>query len=360
MKLGIRALRAISLAALAAIALSACNGESKDDEEEDEDTASSSSSGAPIPGLPAMNGVQRPTAWFPPNWDQRASQAGAQATDADRTNATQQMYSVVPLQLFILGNDTELDENFQPAWVWWTALRSCEKGVQLVEDLSGEFGDRARGAASLTAAKNELRQYAATQPQEITLRFVAVLGQWDPNTGLFPISSVDVVSGVDPVKAEEALKGDSLQGGSVSIGNNDEGSFLNSITMRDYRFNCPGKAENTTQSFSLQINASINFGTPVTQYGQIRFVEPPKLPPLHMERDAAAAFAQSNAERKVLVTVTTAATRPSYVRYGSQLIIPGSLRKVVITNASNNTVIAQQDYAAPAPAPAATGTAPPT
>jgi hypothetical protein len=342
MKFDFRALRATSLVALTALALAACSGEPKDDEDEDEDTATTASAGGPpVAGIPGIVGdarLARPSAWFPSDWDDKTvAQTG---TDQDKANFN------VPLQLFALGNDDQLDEAFQPAWVWWTALRSCEKGAQLVEDLAGEFGDRARGAASLTAARKDIADWASKQPKQLTISFTANLGSWDAGSGMFPIGSVGPAMTVDPVKADEAVKGFRIVAGRASVQNSQDGSYISNVIAQDTHLQCPGKTEGTLQSINMQLSTQLHFGTPVTQYGQVRFVDPPKLPELKMDRDAAAAFAESNPERKVVVSVVVEARKPSFANYGS-LSVPVALVKAAIRD-SNGRVLAEKDYAASA------------
>src|SRR3546814_20812292 len=89
------------------------------------------------------------------------------------------MVAVTPFILWAVANDTLVTEAFEPIWVWYTAIRSCERGIQMSEDLAGEFGDRARGKAALTQARNELKAWAATQPRDMTLYFNAKNGQWN-------------------------------------------------------------------------------------------------------------------------------------------------------------------------------------
>src|SRR3546814_20243429 len=90
------------------------------------------------------------------------------------------MVAVTPFILWAVANDTLVTEAFEPIWVWYTAIRSCERGIQMSEDLAGEFGDRARGKAALTQARHELKAWAATQPRALNLHLPPKLGQLNP------------------------------------------------------------------------------------------------------------------------------------------------------------------------------------
>src|SRR3546814_6835944 len=70
------------------------------------------------------------------------------------------------------------------------------------EDLAGEFGDRARGKAALTQARNELKAWAATQPRDMALYFTAKLGQWNAADGSFQLQTPGVATTLKPQDLE--------------------------------------------------------------------------------------------------------------------------------------------------------------
>src|SRR3546814_2524739 len=70
------------------------------------------------------------------------------------------------------------------------------------EDLAGEFGDRARGKAALTQARNELKAWAATQPRDMTLYFTANLSHWNAADGSFPLPTPAVATTLTPQDLE--------------------------------------------------------------------------------------------------------------------------------------------------------------
>src|SRR3546814_3059806 len=95
------------------------------------------------------------------------------------------MVAVTPFILWAVANDTLVTEAFEPIWVWYTDIRSCERGIQMSEDLAGEFGDRARDKAALTQARHVLQARAATQPRDLTPYFTNKPGQTNAADGSF-------------------------------------------------------------------------------------------------------------------------------------------------------------------------------
>src|SRR5262245_2966511 len=67
-----------------------------------------------------------PSAWMPEDWDQEAyANAQISNTPEDVFKNRQLTLATVPFSLYMMGQDKSFNEEYQPLWVWWTALRSC-------------------------------------------------------------------------------------------------------------------------------------------------------------------------------------------------------------------------------------------
>src|SRR3546814_52289 len=136
-----------------ALVLAGCGGGSPAPEGGETKAAPSQTASASRAAVPADELVMPPS-WMPADWDRNVHGLGGKPMKADTEREfRQRMVAVTPFILWAVANDTLVTEAFEPIWVWYTAIRSCERGIQMSEDLAGEFGDRARGKAALTQAQ---------------------------------------------------------------------------------------------------------------------------------------------------------------------------------------------------------------
>jgi hypothetical protein len=285
--------------------------------------------------------------WMPADWDQNVF-GGAEYIDTqpaeDLLRWRQTMIFTVPITLWAIANDTLVDERFEPIWVWYTALRSCEKGIQMTEDLAGEFGDRERGKAALTTARNELKAWAATQPKEITLYFTAELGQWNERTGNFPLRNF---SDATTIPTKQALQFDQyFEGANVEAAPDADGvTRINHFQASLLAPECLSKDKTKIYKFEKLsqwwvIPGDVERGAG----GLVNYKERAAMPLLTMTREQAAAYAQRNPERKVEVSVTLAPMGESIVKGTDQSAIRTKIVRGSITDFNDGTVLVNQTY----------------
>lgn len=326
--------------------------------------------GAPAASETAANGAASATAaatsappaetllmapdWMPADWDRNAFRGDAYSpgTGFDLQpelvhDLRQEMQLTAPFTIWAVAHDTLIDERFEPVWVWWTALRSCERGIRMTEDLAGEFGDRARGKAALTTAREELKAYAATQPAEITLHVIANLGKWNEATGNFPLVTA-VHHGATSIDAREVEKlGQiSVPGAELQLGSDSRGEW----TLRQARASisdvaCVSADGQQLYRFSRQSQWYVVFGGAERGMGGlVNYTSAAQVPAPNMTRDAAAAFSQRNPERKVMVSITFGPGEPGFVVGVDHSAVRGVLRKAEVIDAIDGSVLATKTY----------------
>lgn len=343
-------------AASALVLLAACGGGSPAAGEAGEAGAPAAGEAAPAPApapaaSAATGGLQliNSPSWMPADWDRKvfwgAEREGRQPAE-DILKWRQQMIFTVPFTLWAVSNDTLVDEAFEPIWVWYTALRSCEKGIQMSEDLAGEFGDRARGKAALTTARNELKAWAATQPRDITLYFAAELGKWDESTGNFMITGLP--SKATTLRTQDAFKFDDFfDGATVEVwsdfktGRQAINHFQASLVAPE----CVSADGSMVYKFEKMSQWWVVFGDVDRGMGGLPLYKSHELlPAITMTREAAAAFAQRNPQRKVEFAVTFEPLGKSFVKGTDQSAIRAKFTKVTVADALDGSVLATQTY----------------
>ena len=290
-----------------------------------------------------------PVRWRPKEWDTRAHPMGRSEATGDKKQlqaSRQALIQKLPTYFYFMGNDTLLDENMQPIWIWWAAIKDCKKAEQIVTDLTTEFGDRERGSAELKAAYDGFKAWAKTQPNEATIYFKATLSDWNQNTGAFNYGDTSPAVLHDPSKLELPGRSDSLKGASVSIASyGAEANSLSSIMAHSTRIDC--STEDGKSYFEHQPNVTwvLRFGTPKAGWGNsASFSNAPKLPLVTMDRETAATFAQGNATREVQVAVTVAIGEGSWTsNNGRTMDRPGVLKAAVVTDPAGK-VLAKAEY----------------
>lgn len=356
----IEMMRATAVAAMM-LALAACGGGGETLTGGETATGSEAGLGASsaevaAPAAPAATaqaagsaGLIPSPSWMPADWDQKvfwgAEREGVQPAE-DILKWRQDMIFTVPFTLWAVSNDTLVDEKFQPIWVWYTALRSCQKGIQMTEDLAGEFGDRARGNAALTSARNELKAWAATQPRDMTLYFTAELGKWDDATGNFMITGLP--SKATTLRTKDALKFDDYFDGATAevwsdftVGRQALNHFQASLLAPE----CVSADGTKVYKFEKMSQWWVVFGDVDRGMGGLPLYKSHQLfPAIHMTREEAAAFAQRNPKRKVEYAVTFEPVGSSFVSGIDQSAIRAKFTRVAITDALDGSVLATQTY----------------
>lgn len=299
-------------------------------------------------GLPGAEQLAMPPSWMPAEWDRTVyPQSGELASPDPQFIAQRQqaMLNTVPFTLWAVANDTLVTEAFEPIWVWYTALRSCERGIQLSEDLAGEFGDRERGEAALTQARAHLKRWAATQPRQMTLYFTATLGQWNAQNGAFALQSPGQATTVRP--ADAARFDGYVDGATVQLWNSAD---VTQTSISHFQASllapqCPSSDGQRVYKFEKMSQWWVVFGEAERGMGGlVNYRSRPSLPPISMSREEAASFAQRNPERKVEVGVTFAPVGSSFVQGIDQSTIRAKFVKVTVADALDGSVLASKTY----------------
>lgn len=294
--------------------------------------------GDPAPQPAVAGKLLAPPGWMPEDWDMDAYGGSIHLADRNRPDYVldrrRDVQLNVPFTLWALAHDTVIDESFEPVWVWWTALRSCERGIGMMEDLAGEFGNRERGRTALTNARNEFKQFAATQPAQMTLYLTATLGQWDGTSSSFPLDKFGRASTIDAREVRRE-RGYTDAGAELEtyVGPHSAGKqHLTRIrTPYGADFACVSGDGKTGYDFRRQANWTVEFG---------EFQQAPLLPAVNMAREQAAEFSRRNPEREVMLSLAFGASTPS----PGQERVTGVLRKVVVTDMVDGSVLAEQAY----------------
>lgn len=243
---------------------------------------------------------------MPKGWDEKGflSASGKDIPEGQRIALkVQEAEASVPYMLYMFANDAGLDEQMEPVWAYWQAIRSCEKAEQLVDDLTSEFGDRTRGKAGIAAARKDFLDWAATQPKEITFNTWVTLGAWNQADGTFPVQNYGNVSTIDIEEAKK-LHPDFLDAIAPSIG-----TYASlRIDPNLIPFWCPSKDgksllryDTQQHGWRMQLGA---YDKKRSLPGVPNFSGFPGWPELKMDRDAAKAFSEANPTRRVHITFT--------------------------------------------------------
>lgn len=290
-----------------------------------------------------------PASWWPKEWDTKAHPMGRSESTGDKKQlqaSRQELIQKLPTYFYMMGNDSLLDEGMQPLWIWWAAIKDCKKAEQIVSDLTTEFGDRQRGASELKAAYDGFKAWAKTQPNEVTLYFKAELSDWNQSTGAFSYGTTHAAVLHDPSKIDLPGRGQNMRGASVSIGTyGEQANALSFIMAHSTRVECSTEDGKSYFTHEPGVTWVLRFGTPKPGWGNsASFSNAPKLPQVVMDRETAAAFAQSNADRSVQVALTVAMGEGSWTGdNGRSVDRPGVLKSAVVTDPAGK-VLAKADY----------------
>jgi hypothetical protein len=293
---------------------------------------------------PDPTGLVVPANWMPTDWDREVYSGSGELVDAETIlKSRQNMLNTVPFTLWAVANDTRVTEAFEPIWVWYTAIRSCARGIELNDDLAGEFGNRERGKAGLIKSRSDLKAWAATQPRELTLYFTAKLGQWNDATGTFQLQSLSTATTLRPqdVEAIDPYP----DGANVELWSDSTGQAINHFQASLIAPQCVSADKTKVYKFQRQSQWWVVFGDVDRGMGGLaNYKSREMLPAIAMTRDDAANFAQRNPERKVVVAVTFAPVGSSFVKGVDQSAIRAKFRQVTITDAADGSALASKTY----------------
>jgi len=284
---------------------------------------------------------------MPSDWDRNVcSGCGLSVKADDLLRFKQDMLGTTPFTLWAVANDTLVGESFTPIWVWYAALRSCQRGIQISDDLYSEFGDRAKGMAAVAQARRELKSWAATQPSEMTLYFTASLGQWNTAKGTFQLQQLGKATTLRPNSIERIYRDFPYpDGATVELWSGPEGQAINHFQASLAAPQCVGPDGRTIYKFEKWSQWWVVFGDARRGMGGlVDYRSRAFLPPVSMSREAAAAFARRNPGRKVEVAVTFAALGSSFVKGTDQPAIRARFTNVTIADAMDGTVLATRKY----------------
>lgn len=337
---------AIALALCVSIAQTGCGSKSPAVDDANSKTAES---GMALMAEPDGTGrelisLALPSAWMPEDWDTGFYVgAGAPLSPQNALAARQNLLNTAPFILWTIANDDRLTEAFEPIWVWYTAMRSCERGIALSEDLAGEFGNRERGEVALTKARNELKAWAATEPKAMTLYFPAKLGQWDAQVQAFSLQELGQATAVRPKAAVKP--GSYADGATVQLWTDGSAQAISHFQAATAVPECVSADGSKVYKFDRRSQWWVVFGDAERGMGGlVNYKSRAMLPPITMSREAAAAFAQRNPDRAVEVAVTFVPAGSTFVQYTDQSAIRAKLVMVVVSDAQDDEVLASQQY----------------
>lgn len=359
--LGVYMIKNISLRAAllgaAALSLVACGGETAPaatgaDAAGGAAPSADAKAGPTAPGAaaapaatPAGPTLVKPVAWMPADWDIETLYLRGDPPSETAYQNAQRFMADAPLAIWMLANQTMLDEEYQPIWVWWTAVKSCAKAEQLIEDLSGEFGDRERGKATLTEARNELLAFAATQPPELTVYFTSQLGQWNETTGKFPFGKLSGASAIPIEDLEPILKDKLYLGNSIQLYGSANGVALSDFRSSVSSLRCNSQDGQAYYEVSKQSQWRVVFGDVQRgMAGMPNYKTRFELPAVTMTRDEAAALAKSNPKRDVRVSVTFTRNGDGFQGQADDFMVRGSVKKVLVSDATTGATLVDQTY----------------
>lgn len=309
--------------------------------------ASVASLAAAVPSIDVWAKVPlvMPPSWMPDDWDRNVFPGNAANLDAgNRRNFQQDMLQITPLTLWAVANYNGAPaESYGLTMIWAAAVRSCERGGQMVDDLSGEFGDRNRGRAAIAQSQKDLKAWAATQPKEMTLYFTAKLGQWNQNTGAFPLQEARMATTIRPKLIER--DGFVWNGANIELGNDQNGPTINHFQSSLTEPACLSRDGRTLYKFPRLSQWWIVFGDAYIGFGGIpAWRSREYMPPVKLSREAAAALAQRNPQRKVEVAVTFVPAGTSYNDGRNQYYVRAKFKKVEVTDALTDAVLVSKTY----------------
>lgn len=286
-----------------------------------------------------------PTSWMPADWDANVFPSNESNLDAgNRRNFRQDMLQTTPLPLWAVANyNGGWAESTALVWTWAAAIRSCDRGGQIVDDLAGEFGDRNRGQAALVQSQKDLKAWAATQPKELTLYFTARLGQWNQATGAFPIQNADTATTLRPKLIER--DGYVGAGANVEFWQDENGQSINHFQSSLSEPSCISRDGKTLYKFPRMSQWWVVFGDAYIGFGGIRSYRSHEyLPPIRLSREAAAAFVQRNPQRRVEMAVTFVPAGSSFNDGRNQYTVRAKFKKVEVSDTVDGSLLVSKTY----------------
>ena len=334
------------------VALMSCVGACGQKADEEKTTGATPSSAQPVAlpssgttASPALSAAVAPKDWWNSSWDQKTlSETGQNGTyrATATVNHRWQILSAAPFAFFMVGNSRDfVGVEAESVWAWAAMHQNCETGGVLVDDLTTEFGDRRRGAATIAAAREKFYAWAATQPPTLTLYLPVKLGPWDTTTGHFEIPSVGrgAFSTKEGALASETGNSGNFLGVAVNTEGTSTGDF-GLIGLNQYgplNAVCP-TADGGIVYTNSALRWFLDFESPRSDDLKLGT----SLPVLRMTSAQAQTFVARNQERLV-VYVITVATTPRATGSSTEIHKSGRLVSVRITDPTG-AVVAEQTY----------------
>ncbi len=275
-----------------------------------------------------------PASWWPKDWDKTLVTEGnsfIHETDAKKVQAMRQrMVSSQGLRLFLLAHTPEYGPEFQPVWVWYSAIKSCTGAQKIIDDLTTEFGDTARAATALQAAHDDFTAWAAGQPKELTISGYAKLGAWMEADESFQYDSGFTMWMTDP---DQAAFTQNYGIGVYTYTPQNAPSQLASINVPFQNVWCPSEDGKSAVEYNPGVQWDLKFGElhPVAVSGpNPGFVNYPELPLVKMTRDEARQFAETQPDRLVKMSITFTASDKRW--RNSPSTVHGLLKTIKVTS----------------------------
>ncbi len=210
--------------------------------------------------------------------------------NVDWMNADEVRQAVSPY-LFAMGTSSIPagvgKDSYPGFWRSLAMLRDCASGLVTLENVVGEFGDRAAGESALLAARSEFEAWAKTQPQELTFWSHTVLNAYNQETRGFSLS-----------KWEHLVAGDGSKRRANSPllfwSNRNQGK-ISSFQSLTPSIDVGCRDKDGKRKYAYMQNLTLSLATPASVPSQF---------PMELER--ARAFVEGNPERAVRIEVTIA------------------------------------------------------
>lgn len=108
--------------------------------------------------------AQTSGAWSNPGLDPTFKLGTSIGGTRDKPAATPEpSRDAMTLWQYVIGQSGAAADNLMPVWQVYALAENCAAGLQVIQDVGGEFGDRARGTASLNAARARFKTWAAME-----------------------------------------------------------------------------------------------------------------------------------------------------------------------------------------------------
>jgi hypothetical protein len=128
--------------------------------------------------------------WWNPAWDSTTHFLDqGTPTEPSLQSDPLDLRDVAAFRAFVIGNSPEAINN-DDSFAWASMVENCAAGFQMINDLSEEFGDRARGRAAMRDVKARLKTWASSKSDTLSVYFPAHLGEYAQDTQAFKLTYI--------------------------------------------------------------------------------------------------------------------------------------------------------------------------